>query len=133
MDKNFYIKSRERVAKLLPNGSAMILFAGKDIRESEDQSYEFCINRNFYYLTGVNEQNDIFVMIKDEDKIKNIMKKLSIILFLCVSVCNYIFASPAHPGPYLRIQPNGDTICVCFFKVMNMVRGTKMIIKQLYK
>ena len=73
MDKNFYIKSRERVAKLLPNGSAMILFAGKDIRESEDQSYEFCINRNFYYLTGVNEQNDIFVMIKDEDKIKNIM------------------------------------------------------------
>ena len=54
MDKNFYIKSRERVAKLLPNGSAMILFAGKDIRESEDQSYEFCINRNFYYLTGVN-------------------------------------------------------------------------------
>ena len=73
MDKNFYIKSRERVAKLLPNGSAMILFAGKDIRESEDQSYEFCINRNFYYLTGVNEQNDIFVMIKDENKIKNIM------------------------------------------------------------
>ena len=73
MDKNFYIKSRERVANLLPNGSAMILFAGKDIRESEDQSYEFCINRNFYYLTGVNEQNDIFVMIKNEDEIKNIM------------------------------------------------------------
>ena len=43
----------------------MILFAGKDIRESEDQSYEFCIDRHFYYLTGVNEQNDIFVMIKD--------------------------------------------------------------------
>lgn len=73
MDKNFYIKSRERVASLLPNNSMMILFAGKDIRESEDQSYEFCINRNFYYLTGVNEQNDIFVMIKDEANIQNIM------------------------------------------------------------
>ena len=73
MDKNFYIKSRERVANLLPNNSMMILFAGKDIKESEDQSYEFCIDRNFYYLTGVNEQNDIFVMIKDDNSLQNIM------------------------------------------------------------
>ena len=51
----------------------MILFAGKDVRESEDQSYEFCINRNFYYLTGVNEQNDIFVMVKTEEKAESIM------------------------------------------------------------
>ena len=40
------------------------------------------------------------------------MKKLSIILFLCVSVCKGIFASAAYPGPYLRIQPNGDSIYV---------------------
>ena len=40
------------------------------------------------------------------------MKKLSVILFLCVSVCNSIFASAAHPGPYLRVQPNGDSIYV---------------------
>ena len=73
MDKNFYIKSRERVGALLPNNSMMILFAGKDIRESEDQSYEFCVNRNFYYLTGVNEQNDILVMIKEENSLQSIM------------------------------------------------------------
>ena len=40
------------------------------------------------------------------------MKRLSVILFLCVSVCNSIFASAAHPGPYLRVQPNGDSIYV---------------------
>lgn len=73
MDKNFYVKSREKVAKLLPDNSMMILFAGCDIRESEDQSYEFCINRNFYYLTGVNEQNDILVMIKENELLHNIM------------------------------------------------------------
>ena len=73
MNKNFYIKSRERISALLPDNSVMILFAGKDVRESEDQSYEFCINRNFYYLTGVNEQNDIFVMIKTNDSVQNIM------------------------------------------------------------
>jgi Xaa-Pro aminopeptidase len=73
MDKNFYIKSRERVASLLPDNSMMILFAGRDVRESEDQSYEFCINRNFYYLTGVNEQNDILVMIKENNKLHSMM------------------------------------------------------------
>ena len=71
MDKTFYIKSRERVASKLEDNSMMILFAGKDIRESEDQSYEFCINRNFYYLTGVNEQNDIFAMVKENGKVSN--------------------------------------------------------------
>lgn len=73
MDKNFYIARRAKMANLLPNNSMMILFAGKDVCESEDQSYEFCINRNFYYLTGINEQNDIFVMIKTEEKTENIM------------------------------------------------------------
>lgn len=73
MDKNFYIKSREKVANLLPENSMMILFAGKDVRESEDQSYEFCINRNFYYLTGVNEQNDVLVMIKNQNSVENII------------------------------------------------------------
>lgn len=73
MNKEFYVKSRERVAGLLPDNSMMILFAGKDIKESEDQSYEFCIDRHFYYLTGVNEQNDIFVMIKANNEVQNIM------------------------------------------------------------
>ena len=71
MNKEFYINTRKRVAEKLPDNSMMILFAGKDIRESEDQSYEFCINRNFYYLTGVNEQNDIFVMIKANGNISS--------------------------------------------------------------
>ena len=61
MDKKFYIGRREKIANLLPNNSMLILFAGKDICESEDQSYEFCINRNFYYLTGINEQKYHFV------------------------------------------------------------------------
>lgn len=73
MNKEFYIKSRERVANLLPDNSALILFAGKDVRESEDQSYEFCVNRNFYYLTGVNEQNDILVMLKKDNKLDVMM------------------------------------------------------------
>ena len=42
------------------------------------------------------------------------MKKLSIILFLCVSVCNFIFAVPVKRTLKV-IQPNGDSIYVYFF------------------
>ncbi|MBR5822815.1 MAG: hypothetical protein IKY67_01570 [Paludibacteraceae bacterium] len=40
------------------------------------------------------------------------MKKIGIILFLCIIVCNYIFAVPVNPTPRKVIQPNGDTICI---------------------
>jgi hypothetical protein len=41
------------------------------------------------------------------------MKKISIILFSCIIVCNYVFAVPVDRTPRKVIQPNGDTICVC--------------------
>ena len=40
------------------------------------------------------------------------MKKLSIILFLCVNICYKVFAGPACSKPFQVIQPNGDTIWV---------------------
>ena len=40
------------------------------------------------------------------------MKRLSIILFLCVITCNYVFAVPVDRTPRKVIQPNGDTIYV---------------------
>lgn len=68
MNKNFYIKKRNEVINKLENNSIMILFAGKDICKSADEAYEFTINRNFYYLTGINEQNDILVLENLENK-----------------------------------------------------------------
>lgn len=40
------------------------------------------------------------------------MKKISIILFLCIIVCNYVFAVPVDRTPRKVIQPNGDTISI---------------------
>ena len=40
------------------------------------------------------------------------MKKIGIILFLCVSVCICAFAVPVNPAPRKVIQPNGDTIYI---------------------
>ena len=56
------------------------------------------------------------------------MKKLSVILFLCVSVCNYIFASVAHPGPYLRDSLMG-IVFMFIGEQMSMVYGIWMLLK----
>ncbi len=41
-----------------------ILFAGKAVQKTGDQTYPFTPNRNFYYLTGINEEDHILVMSK---------------------------------------------------------------------
>ena len=41
------------------------------------------------------------------------MKKISIILFSCIIVCNYVFSVLVDRTPRKVIQPNEDTICVC--------------------
>ena len=40
------------------------------------------------------------------------MKKLIIVLFLCVNICCQVFAEPADPTLHAVIQPNGDTIYI---------------------
>ncbi len=40
------------------------------------------------------------------------MKKLIIILLLCINFCSQVFADPADPTPRKVIQPNGDSIWV---------------------
>ena len=40
------------------------------------------------------------------------MKKLIVLLFLCVNVCGYVFAVPVNPTPRKVVQPYGDTIYI---------------------
>ena len=70
MKKDFFIKNRERLIENIENNTVLILFAGQDVCESEDESYPFIVNKNFYYLTGVNEQNDILLIANVEGKIR---------------------------------------------------------------
>ena len=61
---NQYSKRRSRLLETLPENAAVILFAGKAPMRSEDEAYEFSINRNFYYLTGLDKENMVLVMYR---------------------------------------------------------------------
>lgn len=64
MNKQFYIKNRERFFKSIKDNSVTVLFSGTVIPKSCDQDFRFSVNRNFYYLTGINQANVVLVLVK---------------------------------------------------------------------
>ena len=64
MDKNEYIENRIRFMETIENNSMVILLAGKAPKKTGDELYQFTPNRNFYYLTGIEEEEHIVVLSK---------------------------------------------------------------------
>ena len=70
----FYTGNRNRLYKEMKVGSILILFSGNLIHKSADDYYPFYTDRNFMYLTGLEEQGLIFMACKlEESSIREIM------------------------------------------------------------
>lgn len=64
MNKEFYQTNRNRVLDKIKDNSILILFSGKAPKKSADENYPFTVNKNFYYLTGIEEEEHILVLSK---------------------------------------------------------------------
>ena len=64
MNKDVYIENRSRFMETIENNSIVILFAGKAPKKTGDELYQFTPNRNFYYLTGIEEEEHIVLLSK---------------------------------------------------------------------
>lgn len=73
MKPSFFIQNREKFAKHLPDQSIALLFAGRAPQKSADESYKFVPNRNFYYMTGIDEPNVILFLKKVNDKLDEML------------------------------------------------------------
>lgn len=62
--KNEYIIRREKFISKLPKNSLTIIFAGKEVVVSEDENYPYEVNRNFFYLTGIRQENSVLLINK---------------------------------------------------------------------
>ncbi len=69
MNKDFFILNRKKVSEKLKNNSIAVFFAGQAPYKSADEVYKFTPNRNFYYLTGIDEPSVIMMMIKDDNRV----------------------------------------------------------------
>ncbi|HDR4723909.1 aminopeptidase P family protein [Bacillus cereus group sp. Sample62] len=70
MKSTFFAQNRERLVNTLPDESITILFAGQAPHMSADAHYKFVPNRNFYYVTGIDEPNVIFMLKKFGDSVE---------------------------------------------------------------
>lgn len=69
LKSGFFKKNRKLIADEMENNSALVLFAGKAPHQSADENYPFCVNYNFYYHCGINEENVVLVIKKINENI----------------------------------------------------------------
>lgn len=64
MKKEFYKNNRNKLIDKINDNSIVLLFAGKAPKKTADENYQFTPNRNFYYLTGIDEEEHILLLSK---------------------------------------------------------------------
>ena len=55
--ESIYRHRRQKLAQLLPAGAGALIFSGEEIPLGVDMTYPFSVDRNFYYLTGLDMPN----------------------------------------------------------------------------
>ena len=74
MNKKFYIGNREDLLLGLEDEKCMIVVSsGYEIARSADENYEFQVNNNFYYLTGIKQKEVKLILLKDKDMIVDVL------------------------------------------------------------
>ena len=66
IDKEEYTLRRNKLFNLLDDNSVTIIFSGVGRKKSADENYDFIPNKNFYYLTGIEQENSILLLIKND-------------------------------------------------------------------
>ena len=66
MKKEFVTNNRKKVFKRMMNDSVLVLFNGHAPYKRGDEKYMFSPDRNFYYVTGIDRENEIVLFTKTE-------------------------------------------------------------------
>ena len=63
---NFFRENRKRISEIIDERGAVVLFAGRAPVKRGDEKYPFSPDRNFYYFTGLDGQNLIYMAYKTD-------------------------------------------------------------------
>ena len=61
---NQYSERRNKILNSMEGNCAFVFFSGKAPMRSQDEAYDFYVDRNFYYLTGLDKEDMVLVMYK---------------------------------------------------------------------
>lgn len=65
MDQAFYTQNRAKLYQGLKENSLLVLFSGTEVRKTNDEFYPFYTNRDFLYLTGLDQKELALIAQKD--------------------------------------------------------------------
>ena len=60
-----YTARRQKLLENKPENTMVVIFSGRAPMKSLDESYPFAVDRNFFYLTGIERENMILVLRKE--------------------------------------------------------------------
>lgn len=66
-------KRRIKYLELVESGSISLFYAGLKKQKTHDQHYPFVVNRNFFYLTNIDQDNVVLVLIKGNNKVDSFL------------------------------------------------------------
>jgi len=61
MNKSFFTRNRETLYETIPDGALLVIYSGGNSHRSADEDFRFFANRNFVYLTGIDEPDCILM------------------------------------------------------------------------
>ena len=74
VEKNMsFAEHREKLYQTLAENTLVIAYAGIPIHINEDAYFEFAVNSQYFYLTGVERECTAFVAFKTADKVREIL------------------------------------------------------------
>lgn len=70
MDRHFFEDNRKALYENIDAGSLLVMFSGKALRKTGDEDYPYFANRDFVYLTGIEQAQTILMTYIGEGEYK---------------------------------------------------------------
>ena len=70
---NEYGQRRANLLQKMKDESILVCFAGEPKKCSADEDYPFEVNRNFYYLTGIEQEGSALLLVKSSGETKEFL------------------------------------------------------------
>jgi Xaa-Pro aminopeptidase len=64
MNNQFHTENRRKLSAHMADNHAMLFFSGENLRKSADEDFPFFANRNFLYLTGIQQERSALLLQK---------------------------------------------------------------------
>lgn len=73
MKQEFFVNNRKKYNNVIIDNSLTIINSGYVLRNSADQDFDFEVDKNFYYLTGINQAEVIYVNLKKNNEVREML------------------------------------------------------------